>query len=101
MKRWQNKQQALTERRIYREIANAATSPTDASNVTNLSEAIDDRVNGLLVAGTNITLSYNDVANTMTISSTGGGGGNAWDFDEGSASTSYSVGTIDFEEGGA
>lgn len=38
-------------------------------------EEIDDRVAQLLVAGTNITLDYNDTANTITINSTGGGGG--------------------------
>jgi hypothetical protein len=39
-----------------------------------LNESIDDRVAALLVAGANITLTYNDVANTHTIASTGGGG---------------------------
>jgi len=38
-------------------------------------EAIDDRVATLLTAGTNITLSYNDSANTLTINSSGGAGG--------------------------
>lgn len=37
------------------------------------SEAIDDRVAALLVAGSNITLTYNDTAGTLTIASTGGG----------------------------
>lgn len=40
-----------------------------------LSESIDDRVAALLVAGTNITLTYDDVAGTLTIDSAGGGGG--------------------------
>jgi hypothetical protein len=39
----------------------------------NLSETIDDRVAALLVAGTNITLTYNDGAGTLTIDATGGG----------------------------
>lgn len=59
----------------------AATSHTHtAANVTDFSEAVDDRVNGLLVAGTNVTLAYNDTANTLTINSSGGGGGGstAW-----------------------
>ena len=47
---------------------------TDFVN-TPFAEAVDDRVNGLLVAGSNITLTYNDVANTLTIDSTGGGAG--------------------------
>lgn len=37
--------------------------------VTDFAEAVDDRINGLLVAGTNITLSYNDPSNTLTINS--------------------------------
>lgn len=41
-----------------------------ASQVSNFSEAVDDRVNGLLVAGTDITLTYNDAANTLTIDAT-------------------------------
>src|SRR5580765_7379706 len=39
-----------------------ATFPPDA-------EAVDDRVASLLTAGTNITLNYNDTANTLTINS--------------------------------
>jgi hypothetical protein len=46
-----------------------------ASNITDFSEAVDDRVAGLLVAGTNISLSYNDSANTLTINSSASGGG--------------------------
>jgi hypothetical protein len=42
---------------------------------SSLSESIDDRVAALLVAGTNITITYNDASNTLTIASTGGGGG--------------------------
>jgi Collagen triple helix repeat (20 copies) len=38
-------------------------------------EAVDDRVGSLLVAGSNITLNYNDTANTLTINSSGGGAG--------------------------
>jgi hypothetical protein len=40
-----------------------------------LSETIDDRVATLLVAGSNITIAYNDVANTLTIASTASGAG--------------------------
>lgn len=43
-----------------------------ASNITDFSEAVDDRVADLLVAGTNITLNYDDVANTLTINASGG-----------------------------
>lgn len=38
-------------------------------------ERVDDRVASLLVAGANITLTYNDPANTLTIAASGGGGG--------------------------
>ncbi len=42
---------------------------------TPFAEAVDDRVAALLVAGTNITLTYNDPSNTLTIDATSGGGG--------------------------
>ena len=42
---------------------------------TALNELIDDRVAALLQAGANVSISYNDGANTLTISATGGGGG--------------------------
>ncbi|MDH4873008.1 hypothetical protein [Pseudomonas sp. BN515] len=45
-----------------------------ASTISDFSEAVDDRVASLLVAGTNITLTYNDAANTLTIAASGGGG---------------------------
>lgn len=45
------------------------------NSVSALSEAIDDRVAALLVAGANVTLTYNDPANTLTIAASGGGGG--------------------------
>ena len=35
------------------------------------SESIDDRVNSLLVAGTGISLTYDDGANTLTIAGAG------------------------------
>jgi hypothetical protein len=38
-------------------------------------EDVDDRVAALLVAGTNITLTYNDGAGSLTIDAAGGGGG--------------------------
>lgn len=50
-------------------------------------ELVDDRVNSLLVAGTNIALTYNDAANTLTIDSTAGGAALAgsWTFDTGTS----------------
>jgi hypothetical protein len=46
-----------------------------SSQIIGLSEAIDDRTASLLVAGTGITLTYNDGAGTLTIASSGGLGG--------------------------
>jgi len=46
-----------------------------AGQVTDFAEAVDDRVAALLLPGTNITLSYNDAAGSLTINSAGGGGG--------------------------
>lgn len=44
------------------------------ADIVGLGEFIDDEVAGLLVAGSNITLTYNDAANTLTIAALGGGG---------------------------
>lgn len=49
-----------------------------ASDISNFDEAVDDRAAALFVAGANITLTYNDVANTLTIASSGGGGGGGY-----------------------
>lgn len=46
-----------------------------ASQVTDFSEAVDDRVSALVVAGTNMTITYNDAANTLTFDASGGGAG--------------------------
>ena len=43
----------------------------DGTANIDLTEPVQDTVNGLLVAGTNMSLSYNDSANTLTISSSG------------------------------
>jgi hypothetical protein len=40
-----------------------------------LTEFIQDVTATTLVAGTNITITYNDAANTITIDASGGGGG--------------------------
>lgn len=42
------------------------------SNLYFTNERVDDRVNNLLVAGSGISLTYNDGANTLTIDATGG-----------------------------
>lgn len=41
-----------------------------ASQVSDFSESVDDRVAALIVAGTGVTATYNDPANTLTIATT-------------------------------
>lgn len=56
----------------------AAKSTSDLAEGSNLyftDERVDDRVANLLVAGANITLTYNDSLNTLTVASTASGGG--------------------------
>ena len=54
--------------------ARTPTSHTHtASEVTDFSEAVDDRVGALLVAGTNVSLTYNDAGNSLTISASASG----------------------------
>lgn len=50
-----------------------------AATISDFSEAVDDRVAALLVAGSGISLSYNDGTGALTISATGGGGGGSGD----------------------
>ena len=45
----------------------------EGTNLYYTDERVDDRVASLLVAGSGINLSYNDLLNTITISATGGG----------------------------
>jgi len=53
-------------------VLSIAVAGTDYVAPSALNETIDDRVAALLVAGTGISLSYNDAGNALTISSTGG-----------------------------
>lgn len=53
--------------------ASSVNISISSSSITNFNESIDDRVAALLVAGTNVTLSYNDVANTLTINASNSG----------------------------
>jgi hypothetical protein len=46
-----------------------------AAEIADFAEAVDDRVASLIVAGANITTTYDDAAGTLTLSATGGGGG--------------------------
>ena len=41
-----------------------------SSNLYHTSERVDDRVNALIVAGSNITKTYDDAAGTLTLAST-------------------------------
>lgn len=50
------------------------TGTQTASTISDFSEAVDDRVAALLVAGSNVTLTYNDAANTLTVAASGGAG---------------------------
>lgn len=69
------------------------TGTQTASTISDFSEAVDDRVASLLVAGANITLTYNDVSNTLTIASSGGGGGSSTYSGTGTLSFGTGVGT--------
>lgn len=50
-----------------------------AATISDFSEAVDDRLgdgaSGVLRAGSGVTITYNDAANTLTLAATGGGGG--------------------------
>jgi hypothetical protein len=48
-------------------------APDFRISTKHIDEYIDDRVDALIVAGTNITKTYNDGANTLTLSASGGG----------------------------
>jgi len=43
-----------------------------SSDITNFNEAVDDEVASLLVAGSGISIAYNDASNSLTIASSGG-----------------------------
>lgn len=48
-----------------------------ADQVTDLTESVQDTVGAMVVAGANVTATYDDGAGTLTIAATGGGGGTA------------------------
>jgi len=71
---WQYNSTSGTWEALIR-VNTAFDSDDIASGTVNLyqnPENIQDEVNSLLVAGTNITLTYDDVANTLTIDAAGG-----------------------------
>ena len=51
------------------------TGTQAASTISDLTEVTQDLVGAMIVAGTNVSVSYDDVAGTLTISATGGGSG--------------------------
>lgn len=58
------------------EFASKSTSDlAEGSNLYFTNERVDDRVASLLQAGANITLTYDDTLNTLTVASTAAGGG--------------------------
>lgn len=68
----------LIDRDSYGRISGSADGDSDdvpegATNLYFTAERVDDRVAALLVAGDNVTLDYDDTANTLTVSATGGG----------------------------
>lgn len=46
-----------------------------SAQISDLTETVQDIVGAFIVAGTNVTVTYNDTANTFTINATAGGGG--------------------------
>lgn len=50
------------------------TGTQAAATISDLTETVQDVVGALIVAGTGVTVSYDDVANTFTVNATGGGG---------------------------
>jgi hypothetical protein len=46
-----------------------------ASDIADFTEAVQDAIGATLMAGSGITIAYNDPANTITIAASGGGGG--------------------------
>lgn len=51
----------------------AGTQP--ASSIFDLTEAVQDITGAAIVAGSNVTVTYNDAAGTITVAATGGSGG--------------------------
>ena len=52
------------------------TGTQTSATISDLTEVIQDMIGtGFLVPGLNVTLTYDDIANTLTIAATGGGGG--------------------------
>lgn len=62
----------------------SATGHTHTSGqVTDLTESVQDTVGAMVVAGSNVTATYDDGSGTLTIAASGGGGGAAPTFSRG------------------
>jgi len=61
---------ARADARVNAVLPNTDSLSEGSSNLYYTNERVDDRVNALLAAGTGITLSYDDAANTLTIGGT-------------------------------
>lgn len=55
------------------------TGTQAASTISDLTEVTQDMVGAMIVAGANVSVTYDDVAGTLTISASGGGGGSGID----------------------
>jgi hypothetical protein len=69
----------------------AVTFASTDTNTQLTQEQVEDYVNGLIVAGSNITKTYDDSAGTLTIASTASGGSSVWS--ESSNVASYGSGS--------
>lgn len=50
------------------------TGTQTSTTISDFTEAVQDAVAGVLAAGTNVALTYDDAANTLTVAATGAGG---------------------------
>lgn len=51
------------------------TGQQPSTSISDFTEAVQDAVAGVLTQGTNVTLTYNDAANTLTVAAAGGSAG--------------------------